>query len=778
MITYLLQLTVCWAILFMVYYLFLRRETFFKYNRWFLLGGLMLGLLIPLIDWAALFVHEPDSMGYLYVAPIQYQAQQLDIYVSVSEKTSYWPYVFLGFYLTGVIVTGSKLIKGLAEIYSLRLGARIIRAENYQLVLTQSLHLPFSFMKSVYWSEELYRESDRRSQILAHELQHVSAWHSLDILFIEVLSIVFWFHPLVYIYRKELREVHEYEADAAACIGSNKKEYGKILLEQARSGLQFSLANHFIYSQLKNRLKMMTRNPSNRRALWKYLMVIPFLALAAMLFSFAQHQNSDLNQNPVAADTIPQPPAPPPPPPPPVPSSAAIGDKNEEIFRVVEEMPRFPGCEDMEGTSEERKRCADEKMLQFLYSNIRYPEIAVRDSVEGQVVVSFIVEKDGRLTGAEILREPGSGTGEEVLRLIEEMNIQKINWTPGRQRGMAQRVQFILPVKFALRESKKEQPEQKKDRDEMEVDVLPFFPGVEKTGLDKAEKTKSTQKEVLEFLYRGIRYPAKARNNGIQGEVSATFAILKDGTLDHIRILSDPGEGLGDEVRRILTELGKQGRWTPAYKDGKPVDFVMSLPVNFRLEDGRDSDYQKSTVQPALGNMLYSIAELNVVGYSTKEEVPDRQSPLQALIILDGEILGKGNEKEILDKIEPADIESISVLKGDRATDKYGPEAQEGVIEITSKIPALYLHSGELELDHLKLYPNPADHLLQIELRGPAGHYILEITDIKGATFLKKEIRDTGDIRASMELDGLHPGIYYLLVRKDRKIAAQAFVKQ
>ena len=77
----------------------------------------MLGLLIPLIDWAALFVHEPDSMGYLYVAPIQYQAQQLDIYVSVSEKTYYWPYVFLGFYLTGVIVAGSKLIKGLAEIY-------------------------------------------------------------------------------------------------------------------------------------------------------------------------------------------------------------------------------------------------------------------------------------------------------------------------------------------------------------------------------------------------------------------------------------------------------------------------------------------------------------------------------------------------------------------------------------------------------------------------------------------------------------------------------------
>src|SRR5699024_6435813 len=192
---------------------------------------------------------------------------------------------------------------------------------------------------------------------------------------------------------------------------------------------------------------------------------------------------------------------------------------NGEIFHVVEEMPRFPGCEDMEGTSEEKKRCADEKMLQFLYSNIRYPEMAARDNVEGQVVVSFIVEKDGRLTGAEIIREPGAGTGDEVLRIVEEMNIQNRNWIPGRQRGKIQRVQYFLPVKFELKEKK--QPEQKEERDErMKVDVLPYFPGVEKKGPDKAAKTASSQQEVLEFLYREIDYPVNARNNGIQGEVS------------------------------------------------------------------------------------------------------------------------------------------------------------------------------------------------------------------------------------------------------------------
>jgi protein TonB len=136
------------------------------------------------------------------------------------------------------------------------------------------------------------------------------------------------------------------------------------------------------------------------------------------------------------------PPPPPPPPPPPAP-------KVEEIFKVVEEMPRFPGCEDL-GSAAERKQCADKKMLEFIYKNIKYPAIARENGIEGTAVVTFVVEKDGSVTDARLLRDPKGGTGEEALRVVNLMNTEGIKWIPGKQRGRPVRVQFNLPVKFKL----------------------------------------------------------------------------------------------------------------------------------------------------------------------------------------------------------------------------------------------------------------------------------------------------------------------------------------
>lgn len=136
--------------------------------------------------------------------------------------------------------------------------------------------------------------------------------------------------------------------------------------------------------------------------------------------------------------------APPPPPPPPPPK-----EEPDEIFKVVEEAPRFPGCED-KGSNDEKKKCADEKMLQYLYKNIKYPNIAKENGVQGRVVVTFVVEKDGRITDAKVVRDIGGGCGEEALRVVNSMNEMGERWKPGRQRGNPVRVQFNLPVAFKL----------------------------------------------------------------------------------------------------------------------------------------------------------------------------------------------------------------------------------------------------------------------------------------------------------------------------------------
>lgn len=136
------------------------------------------------------------------------------------------------------------------------------------------------------------------------------------------------------------------------------------------------------------------------------------------------------------------PPPPPPPPPPPEPEVA-------EIFKVVEQMPRFPGCEN-EADKAAKDACAQKKMLEYVYKNIKYPAIARENGIQGRAVVQFVVEKDGSITDARILRDPGAGTGAEALRVVNSMNSMPAKWTPGRQRGKPVRVQFTLPVSFKL----------------------------------------------------------------------------------------------------------------------------------------------------------------------------------------------------------------------------------------------------------------------------------------------------------------------------------------
>ncbi len=137
----------------------------------------------------------------------------------------------------------------------------------------------------------------------------------------------------------------------------------------------------------------------------------------------------------------------------------------EPIFKIVEEMPRFPGCEEEEGDSDALKKCADLKMLNFIFGEVKYPEIARKKGVEGVAVVRFIVKKDGSINDAEILRNPGEGTGEEALRVVNLMEEQDIKWKPGRQKGKAVNVQFILPIKFKLSEEVKEEMANEKSKD-------------------------------------------------------------------------------------------------------------------------------------------------------------------------------------------------------------------------------------------------------------------------------------------------------------------------
>lgn len=120
-----------------------------------------------------------------------------------------------------------------------------------------------------------------------------------------------------------------------------------------------------------------------------------------------------------------------------------------EVFQVVEDMPRFPGCENIID-EQERKNCANQLMLEFIYSNLKYPEEAFNQGIEGTTVVRFIVEKTGCLSSFTLVRDIGGGTGDESLRLVSLMEMENIKWTPGLQRDELVRVYFNLPIKFRI----------------------------------------------------------------------------------------------------------------------------------------------------------------------------------------------------------------------------------------------------------------------------------------------------------------------------------------
>lgn len=128
--------------------------------------------------------------------------------------------------------------------------------------------------------------------------------------------------------------------------------------------------------------------------------------------------------------------------------------KEGYLIHIIEVMPRFPGCEAIEGTDGDKKQCADQKLLHYIYSNLKYPKEAKEKGIEGMIVVSFVVDKQGRIKDAKAIRDPGGGIGEAAVRIVTAMNDLPEPWTPGIQMGKVVEVRFNLPIRYRLSDIK------------------------------------------------------------------------------------------------------------------------------------------------------------------------------------------------------------------------------------------------------------------------------------------------------------------------------------
>jgi len=126
-------------------------------------------------------------------------------------------------------------------------------------------------------------------------------------------------------------------------------------------------------------------------------------------------------------------------------------EEEQPIVVIPERMPRFPGCEDLEISIEEKEACSKEKLLSYIYDKTKYPQLALEIGLEGQVVVQFVVEKNGEISDIKVVRELGGGCSEEAFSSVKSMNDLDEKWIPGRQRGKPVRVRYTLPIQFKLK---------------------------------------------------------------------------------------------------------------------------------------------------------------------------------------------------------------------------------------------------------------------------------------------------------------------------------------
>ena len=432
-LVYILKSAACLAVFYLFYKLLMSRDTFHRFNRFALLGLLVLSSLLPLVEAS---VNSPAAVQetmltleqLLLLADIQPEGESMA--AATPSATVLWLRAALLVYLTGIVFFIVRNLCSLARLGRLiRQGKREAldsylpdrKEKNVRLVVHDHDIAPFSWMHWIVIARKDLEENGR--EILIHELAHIRNRHSWDLLLADLCIFVQWFNPAAWLQKQELQNIHEYEADETVLReGVNARNYQMLLIKKAVGTRLYSMANSFNHSSLKKRITMMLKEKSNPWARAKYLYILPLAALAVT--AFARPEVSAVADEISAVKVI----------------APAVHDSIQPNVQpavaapssALDQMPEFPG--------------GMEALNTYLRNNIRYPQEAQKAGIQGRVIIQFIVSKDGSITDAEVVESVDPQLDAEGLRLIKNMP----RWKPGMRKGQAIRVKQTLPIRFAF----------------------------------------------------------------------------------------------------------------------------------------------------------------------------------------------------------------------------------------------------------------------------------------------------------------------------------------
>lgn len=407
-------------ILYGYYWLFLRKQTFFTINRFYLLVSLILGMTLPYISIE--ITHPILTTGHFY--PATYVDHFLDNANTDANNTAVQsarskllPTVLFILYMAGVLFFLVRYLTALGQI--LRLIARNPRksVQGIHIVKLKEQQPLFSFFNYLFVHQLPASREDRR-KMFEHEKKHILQKHSCDLLIAELACITNWFNPLVWLFKNAILENHEYIADQQVIRKYHTGGYPELLIRQTFKGC-FSFTNYFACSKLKKRIMMMTKKQTSKVQVIRY---IPALALCGILFyGLCCNISAKAAESSTPEPLIQQ-------------QAQTVKDtvKDTDTFTVVEQSPQF--TEDKGNP------------LKWITRNLKYPEKAMKEGKMGKVYVNFIIDAEGNVINPKIIKGVSPEIDAEVLRVIQKMP----KWKPGFHRGKAVRVSYNIPVTFWL----------------------------------------------------------------------------------------------------------------------------------------------------------------------------------------------------------------------------------------------------------------------------------------------------------------------------------------
>ena len=533
---YNLKVAVCIAAFYLFYKLLLSRETFHRLNRAVLVGVTVLSFLLP--------VCRVTVYRYVQAPPVAEEWPEA-VFDMPAETVRHFDWTALAavIFAAGVAAMLLRTVLSVGAVMRIIHDGRHERLDS-QVILVRLSHevAPFSWIRWIVVSERDLAENG--DVIIAHERAHIRLHHSYDLLVTDLLATLQWFNPAMWLLRAELRAVHEYEADAAVLAGgADARGYQMLLIEKAVGGRWCSVANSLNHSKLKNRITMMLRKKSSRWATARVLFVLPLVCVAAAAFARTEI----------------------------VPVTLAVGDKVTENYSIGEISPDKPKAKAAK-TPDGDAYLMCEVMPTFgggnindfrtwVMSNIRYPQQAIEQGIQGQVVAAFVVGTDGRVEDeVAILRSPDESLSAEVRRVIAKSPA----WTAGMQDSEAVRVQLTVPVQFSIPDVKEPAPAEPDVKGSMDKITVVSYGAPKKT----EEKQEEVSDKKIVVRYEGNVSYTNAKSalwivDGREVTEEEAKAISAD-DINHMTVIKGDtavkhyGERARDGVIQIITKKFQQ----------------------------------------------------------------------------------------------------------------------------------------------------------------------------------------------------------------------------